>query len=162
MQAGTRRTARSRNRLLSAVQTREPPTRVPYGKTVHRTILPTLLRFGFQKYFVICGSRQGLRPLTPRTFEKVRSKLLVAVRVCSVHFPLRRSVCTHAIPRRRCPSYGPGVRKVSGLQTVPAASGSWRGWPQKYARTAAFPQTTPRRSADSKAAPKAPPAAPLR
>ena len=52
-----------------------PPTRVPYGKTVHRTILSTFLRFRCQKCFVLCGGRQGLRPLTPRTFEKVRSKL---------------------------------------------------------------------------------------
>ena len=26
----------------------EPPARVPYGKTVHRTVLPTLLRFATQ------------------------------------------------------------------------------------------------------------------
>ena len=56
---------------------REPLMWVPYGKTVHRTILPTLLRFAFQKCIVLCGGRQGRRPFTPRTFEKVRSKLLL-------------------------------------------------------------------------------------
>ena len=32
-----------------------PPTRVSHGKTVHRTVLPTILRFASLGDFALCG-----------------------------------------------------------------------------------------------------------
>ena len=40
---------------------RGPPARVPYGKTIHRIVLPTLLRFASQG-FRFCGSGEGFHP----------------------------------------------------------------------------------------------------
>ena len=54
---------------------REPPARVPYGRNVPRTFLPTLLRFVMQRCFAPCEARRGLCPSTPRFFEKNRVKL---------------------------------------------------------------------------------------
>ncbi len=63
------------NAYVRQVAAREPPARVPYGRNVPRTFLPTLLRFITQKYSALCGEREGLRPFTPPPFEKGGRKL---------------------------------------------------------------------------------------
>src|SRR5699024_6259581 len=72
------------NAYVRQVAAREPPARVPYGRNVPQTFLPTLLRFWRQKGFAPCEARRGLRPSTPRFFEKNRVKLFTFVHQASV------------------------------------------------------------------------------
>ncbi len=58
---------------MRSVQTehifRGPPARVPYGKTIHRIVLPTLLRFATQEFRSLLAAT-GALPHVPASLLK--------------------------------------------------------------------------------------------